>query len=217
MQQHSHHAHFRRLIAGPYSMSKMVKNEPLIDDIIIAWIRKLNDMFAQQDKAFDMSRWATFAAFDVISLVGFGEAFGFVDTATDVDDLIEELHKGFFYFGIVGRMYPFVEFIKKTWLGRFLVSSEKDKGGMGFLIRWTNRIMKARQKELAEGGKDKGRVDLLQSYDNPFSFVFDKANKSDFMRLVMPKVNHSPRIISEPNACYYSQPVPILPERPWEQ
>ncbi|TGO77398.1 hypothetical protein BELL_0110g00210 [Botrytis elliptica] len=164
MQQHSHHAHFRRLIAGPYSMSKMVKNEPLIDDIIIAWIRKLNDMFAQQNKAFDMSRWATFAAFDVISLVGFGEAFGFVDTATDVDDLIEELHKGFFYFGIVGRMYPFVEFIKKTWLGRFLVSSEKDKGGMGFLIRWTNRIMKARQQELAEGGKDKGRVDLLQSF-----------------------------------------------------
>lgn len=166
MQPHSHHAHFRRLIAGPYSMSKMVKNEPLIDDIIIAWIRKLNDMFAQQNKAFDMSRWATFAAFDVISLVGFGEAFGFVDTATDVDDLIEELHKGFFYFGIVGRMYPFVEFIKKTWFGRFLVSNEKDKGGMGFLIRWTNRIMKARQKELAEG-KDHGRVDLLQSYGIP--------------------------------------------------
>ncbi|KAF7904857.1 uncharacterized protein EAF01_005379 [Botrytis porri] len=91
IQQHSHHAHFRRLIAKLYSISKMVKNKSFIDDIIIAWIRKLNDI-----------------------LVGFKEAFGFVDIAIDVDDLIEELYKEFFYFSIINRMYPFVEFIKKT-------------------------------------------------------------------------------------------------------
>ncbi|PQE32144.1 Cytochrome P450 protein [Rutstroemia sp. NJR-2017a WRK4] len=163
MQPHSQHAHFRRLIALPYSFSRIQKSESLVDEVIIAWIKKLDELFATTDKAFDMAQWATYAAFDVISLVGFGEAFGFVETATDVNDLIKELHRGFFYFGIVGRLYPFVEFIKRTPLGKFLVSGPKDKGGMGLLIRWTNRIMAAREKEIADG-KNHNRVDLLQSF-----------------------------------------------------
>jgi cytochrome P450 len=110
------------LITLPYSFSRIQKSESLVDEIIIGWVKKLDELFATTDEAFDMAQWATYAAFDVISLVGFGEAFGFVEIATDVNDLIKELHRGFFYFRIVGRLYPFVEFIKRTPLGKFLVS-----------------------------------------------------------------------------------------------
>ncbi|KAI9643052.1 hypothetical protein NHQ30_008787 [Ciborinia camelliae] len=73
---------------------RMIKNESLIDDIVIAWIRKLNDMFAQQNKAF--------ASYFEMGNLRCTRRYQF--------GWILRSFRGVFYFGIVGRMYPSVEF-----------------------------------------------------------------------------------------------------------
>lgn len=76
------------------SFSNVKKMEPLIDARITDWIAKLNERFAETGKQMDFAPWAVFVAYDIISEVGFGEPFGFIEQGTDVSGLIQGFHDG---------------------------------------------------------------------------------------------------------------------------
>lgn len=68
--------------------------EPLIDVRIRDWIAKLNERFAETGAQLDFAPWAVFVAYDIISEVGFGAPFGFIEQGTDVSGLIQGFHDG---------------------------------------------------------------------------------------------------------------------------
>jgi hypothetical protein len=71
-------------------------------------------------------------AYDIVSDFGFGEAFGFVESGTDIGGLIQGFHDGMTAFGLLGRIYPFTAMVKKTWLGhKLLVAKPEDNTGIG--------------------------------------------------------------------------------------
>lgn len=55
-------------------------------------------------------------AYDVISEVGFGAPFGFIEQGGDVGGLIHSLHDGFEIFGLLARIHPFTRWAKTTFL-----------------------------------------------------------------------------------------------------
>jgi len=163
MQDARVHAKFRKIAAGPYSFTNVKKMEPLIDAQIQHWIHRLDEKFATTRESFDFSPWAVYVAYDIISEVGFGAPFGFVAQGKDVEGLIKGFHDGLVPFGIMARLYPMTNWIKSTFLGKYMVASPEQESGIGTLMRFRDRLIEQRFKDL-EAGATNGRVDLLQTY-----------------------------------------------------
>lgn len=166
MQDHKVHAYFRKIAAGPYAFSNIKKMEPLIDSNIAKWVGKLDELYVQgggdgDDKVFDFSPWAVYMAYDIISEVGFGAPFGFIEQAKDVEGLIQGFHDGLVPFGLMARLYPFTNWMKSTFLGKYMVASPEQQSGIGTLMRFRDKLIKQRYEDI-EAGKTDGRIDLLQ-------------------------------------------------------
>lgn len=65
-------------------------------------------------------------------------------------------------FGIMARLYPFTNWVKSTWMGRYLVASPEQDSGIGTLMRFRDRLIEQRQRDI-EAGTTNGRMDLLQT------------------------------------------------------
>ncbi|KAJ0417513.1 cytochrome P450 [Aspergillus carlsbadensis] len=163
MRSHKTHAAFRKHAAGPYSFSSVKRMEPLIDLRIREWANKLDERFVRTGEAFDFSWWAVYMAYDIISEVGFGAPFGFVEKGEDVGGLIQGFHDGLSAFGLLARLHPFTSWVKTTFLKKYLVAKPQDDSGIGVLMRFRDSLIEQRVQELKET-KDIGRVDLLQTF-----------------------------------------------------
>ncbi|KAG9255691.1 cytochrome P450 [Emericellopsis atlantica] len=163
MQEASLHAKFRKLVAAPYSFSNIKRMEPLVDEQIQRWLETLNNKFAESREDFDFAPWAVYMAYDVISSVGFGAPFGFIEQGKDVEGLIQGFHDGLVPFGIMARLYPFTNWVKSTFMGKYLVASPEQDSGIGTLMRFRDRLIAQRFKDIEAGTTD-GRVDLLQTF-----------------------------------------------------
>ncbi|KAG0158664.1 hypothetical protein PDIDSM_6183 [Penicillium digitatum] len=150
MRSHKTHAGFRKHIAGPYSFSNIKKMEPLVDERITQWIGKLNEKFAKSGEAFDFAWWAVYMAYDIISEIGFGEPFGFIEKGEDIGGLIQGFHDGLPAFGLLARLHPFT-----SW--------PADNSGIGVLMRFRDRLIDKRIKDIKYGRKP-NRTDLLQTF-----------------------------------------------------
>ncbi|KAL3480531.1 cytochrome P450 [Aspergillus californicus] len=163
MRSHKTHASFRKHIAGPYSFSSVKRMEPIIDLRIGDWLEKLDEKFARTGSVFDFSWWAVYMAYDIISEVGFGAPFGFVEKGEDVGGLIQGFHDGLPAFGLLARLHPFTSWIKTTFLKKYLVAKPEDDSGIGVLMRFRDRLIKERVEDM-KTKKDVGRIDLLQTF-----------------------------------------------------
>jgi hypothetical protein len=101
-------------------------------------------------------------AYDIISEVGFGAPFGFVETGTDVGGLIKGFHDGLPAFGLMCRLHPFTSWIKSTFMNKYLVASPEQESGIGSLMRFRDQLLNQRIKDI-EKGTTGGRIDLLQT------------------------------------------------------
>lgn len=102
-------------------------------------------------------------AYDVISEVGFGAPFGFIKSGSDVAGLIQGLHEGLVPFGLMARLYPFTEWIKRTAFGdKYLVARPEQQSGIGTLMRFRDKLIEQRRRDV-EIGNTNGRIDLLQT------------------------------------------------------
>ncbi|KAJ5833888.1 hypothetical protein N7474_002199 [Penicillium riverlandense] len=163
MRSHKTHAVFRKHIAGPYSFSNIKKMEPMVDARIQQWSNKLDENFAQSGKAFDFAWWAVYMAYDIISEIGFGAPFGFIDKGEDIGGLIQGFHDGLPAFGLLSRLHPFTSWMKTTFMKKYLVAKPEDDSGIGVLMRFRDRLIGERLEAL-EKKKEIGRIDLLQTF-----------------------------------------------------
>ncbi|KAJ5097471.1 hypothetical protein N7456_008192 [Penicillium angulare] len=160
MRSHKQHAVYRKHVAGPYSFTNIKKMEPLIDARIKEWNTKLDETFAKSEEAFDFSWWAVFMAYDIISEIGFGAPFGFIEKGEDIGGLIQGFHDGLPAFGLLARLHPFTSWIKTTFLKKYLVATPADDSGIGVLMRFRDRLINQRLEDLKSDKKK--QVDLLQ-------------------------------------------------------
>ncbi|KAI5201748.1 hypothetical protein AUEXF2481DRAFT_694334 [Aureobasidium subglaciale EXF-2481] len=164
MQDWKTHARFRKVAAGSYSFSNIKNMEPLIDLRINDWITKLSTSFAKTGEKVDFAPWAVYMAYDVISEVGFGAPFGFIESGSDVAGLIQGFHEGLVPFGLMARLYPFTNWVKSTSFGdKHLVARPEQQSGIGTLMRFRDKLIDQRRKDI-EAGNTNGRIDLLQTF-----------------------------------------------------
>ncbi|TEA13252.1 Cytochrome P450 monooxygenase gsfF [Colletotrichum sidae] len=162
MRDHNVHARFRKIAAKPYAFSNISKMEPLLDHHIQRWITKLT-RYADARERLDFAPWAVYLVYDIVSDVGFGQEFGFIEQEKDVEGLIQGFHDGLTPFGIMARCWPFTNWIKSTFLAQYLVASPEQDSGIGTLMRFRDRLIAKRLEDIAQG-RTNGRLDLLQTF-----------------------------------------------------
>lgn len=104
-----------------------------------------------------------YLVYDIISEIGFGAPFGFIEQGKDVGGLIQGFHDGLPAFGLLARLYPFTNWMKSTFLKKYLVATPADDSGIGILMRFRDRLISQRLKDIEEK-KTIDRVDLLQTF-----------------------------------------------------
>ncbi|KAE9372699.1 pisatin demethylase [Stipitochalara longipes BDJ] len=102
-----YHARLRRAVASSYSMSTIVKFEPLVTSTVTAFIEALEKRFADRSDDLgvcDFGTWLHFFAFDVIGEITWSKRLGFVEQGVDIEGIIHKVDKAFAYFAVVGQM-----------------------------------------------------------------------------------------------------------------
>jgi hypothetical protein len=162
--------------------------EPLIDARIREWSNKLDETFVKTGEPFDFAWWAVYVilylsqtlgptpqvneitnplssymAYDIISEIGFGAPFGFIEKGEDIGGLIQGFHDGLPPFGFLARMHPFTSWMKTTFMKKYLVATPQDDSGIGVLMRFRDRLITERLDGI-QSGKKIDRIDLLQTF-----------------------------------------------------
>jgi cytochrome P450 len=100
--------------------------------------------------------------YDIISEIGFGEPFGFIEKGEDIGGLIQGFHDGLPAFGLLARLHPFTSWIKTTFMKKYLVAKPEDNTGIGVLMRFRDRLIDQRVNDIKSGKQV--RTDLLQTF-----------------------------------------------------
>ena len=157
--------------------------EPLVDARISDWQSRMSELYVRTGRPFDFAWWAVYVAipfvpfrfimkssdinrylvYDIISEIGFGAPFGFIEKGEDVGGLIQGFHDGLPAFGLLARLYPFTNWVKSTFLKKYLVATPADDSGIGVLMRFRDSLIAQRLRDIESGNKVE-RVDLLQTF-----------------------------------------------------
>ena len=101
------HDNLRRAIQPAFNLTALVQYEHFVNNIVTTFIQQLDKRFANktgQDGIVDLPRWLHWYAFDVIGELTYGNAFGFLESGSDVENIIADTHGSLTYTHSVGQM-----------------------------------------------------------------------------------------------------------------
>lgn len=105
------HNNLRRSIGASFTSNSAVKYEPLIDNTISAFLKELNERFADKadaDGIFDFHTWLLYFTFDVMGDLTYSVRHGFLEQGKDMNGIIAFV-KAFLNYGfIVGLTQSFL-------------------------------------------------------------------------------------------------------------
>ncbi|PSR79888.1 cytochrome P450 [Coniella lustricola] len=91
----AYHSALKKPVAAAYSLKAALEFEPIVDECIEAIVRHLDEYVIKGDKknkkAWDMAAWMQYYSFDVMALMTWGKAFGFLERGQDVNGMIKRL------------------------------------------------------------------------------------------------------------------------------
>ena len=104
------HRRLKSGVAQKYSMSSLLRLEPLVDNVtqnFIARIRQFSSTALGNElrpPVVDLGAWVQYYAFDVIGAITFSRTFGFLDTGSDYNGVIKGLEGGLKYAAVIGQI-----------------------------------------------------------------------------------------------------------------
>ncbi|OBT82176.1 hypothetical protein VE02_09178 [Pseudogymnoascus sp. 03VT05] len=111
------HAHAIRPVRKLFTLSYLLKTEPLIDASIQTLLSKLDSNFVLGDnsgKTCKMDDWLPFFAWDAIGRLTFGAPMGYLDNGCDFDGSQRSGTETIFYFACVGQIPELDYFLVKN-------------------------------------------------------------------------------------------------------
>ncbi|KAJ6005165.1 hypothetical protein N7451_003109 [Penicillium sp. IBT 35674x] len=107
-QDEAEHALLRRPVARTYALSTLMAYEPLVDTTFQTFKLQVTQRFVEQGKECPLDKWLQMYAFDVIGELVFSRRLGFLESGTDVDNMMHLTGKVMEYTGIMGHI-PYVD------------------------------------------------------------------------------------------------------------
>ncbi|KAK3688246.1 cytochrome P450 [Podospora appendiculata] len=107
------HARMKKPIAKYYAVGNILSFEARADALVKHFCNELERRYVNGPdgpKAFDLSEWIIFYAWDLISTLTFSRSFGYLDHGHDFDGAIAVTDKALTYFIAVAQM-PFLDYL----------------------------------------------------------------------------------------------------------
>ncbi|KAI1488290.1 cytochrome P450 [Biscogniauxia mediterranea] len=146
------HRRLRKALVGSHWTIGALKKtwEPHLDELIELFIEKMTDHSQAGEEVEICQKLAEFAA-DFLTIIAFGESWGFVRNGRDERAFLQSWREGLPYFGFSGRWRTFRHYILKSpILSPYFLPSVSDKRGMGFLVSHAAQQISIREKKIAE-------------------------------------------------------------------
>ena len=105
MQDVEYHAKLKRTIGGIFTPSAVLDLEPKIDSTLDLFMSKLTLMTAARPCELNMSMWPHLFAFDALGDLTLSHMFGFIETGTDVRNMIETADRIYNMTGLVKPLH----------------------------------------------------------------------------------------------------------------
>ncbi|KAL1639377.1 hypothetical protein SLS58_007958 [Diplodia intermedia] len=158
------HRALRKALGGSQWTIGGLKNawEPRIDELVQLFIRRLAERAEKNETVTISDKVAEFAA-DVMTMLSFGEPWGFVANSRDERNMLRSWREGLDFFGFVGRFRWFRDVVMKTRVGaRLFLPSVADDSGMGFLMSQADSQVAERERRIENEGFVQEKPDFLQ-------------------------------------------------------
>ncbi|EMC97728.1 hypothetical protein BAUCODRAFT_33451 [Baudoinia panamericana UAMH 10762] len=104
------HAAMKRPIAPAFSLSTLVEFEPLIDSTTAVFLSRLDELYASTASVCDLGKWLQYYAFDVIGELTFSKRLGFLESGTDVENIVSSVAANFDRCSVLGQM-PWLDYL----------------------------------------------------------------------------------------------------------
>lgn len=104
-QDQSRHRTLKAGVAQKYSLSSLLRLEPLVDKVTQNFIDYIRTHLTKSPTV-NLGEWLQFYAFDVIGAITFSKTFGFLKSGRDFNGVIEGLEFGLKYASVAGQV-PF--------------------------------------------------------------------------------------------------------------
>ncbi|KAF3001327.1 hypothetical protein E8E13_005655 [Curvularia kusanoi] len=155
------HTKRRQQITPGYSGKENLCLEPDIDGRVQELLHLIRTKYistAESSKPMDLARKVQFFALDVISKIGFGEAYGDLEADADLDDYIKAVEQGISISGKTAAL-GLTRYLQWTPIARLLGPSERDTRGFGKMMSIARKLIDSRLSKPTEG-----RSDMLASF-----------------------------------------------------
>lgn len=155
------HTERRRQMAAGYSGKENLSLEMDIDERLQELLHLIRSKYISTStgsKPMDLARKAQYFTLDVISTIGFGEAFGDLKADADLNDYIKSGEQGLSIVAISAAL-GLTKYLQWSPVARLLGPSERDESGFGKMMGVARKLIDSRLEKSTEG-----RSDMLASF-----------------------------------------------------
>ncbi|RDW68159.1 hypothetical protein BP6252_09555 [Coleophoma cylindrospora] len=155
------HTELRAKMAAGYSGKENENLEETIDRNVSAFVQLINTEYISSSSAFkplDFGRKSQYFTLDVISDVAFGNAFGFLETDSDVHEYIKTTEENLPAI-IMVSVLPWLNWALQSPILKSLLPSDKDQLGLGKIMGIAKQVVGERF-----GPNKKSQRDMLGSF-----------------------------------------------------
>ncbi|EGX93792.1 Cytochrome P450 [Cordyceps militaris CM01] len=135
LQKYEDHVASKKAIATAYSDQNLRLFEPSLDKLLTRWLELLHQGTTQDDSV-DLYERAGWLASDAVSLLITGKALGFIESQSDVRNLLHNKDNTFDWQKFLAIQENVSWYVRNTWLGRNLIMARPtDKSGVGVFMK----------------------------------------------------------------------------------
>ncbi|KAN0119335.1 cytochrome P450 [Hyaloscypha variabilis] len=170
-----HHASQRRKFASAYTMTSLVEYESSVNECTSILAQRFSEL-AASGQTINFGHWLQYYAFDTISLITFGNRFGFLDKGQDENRLFDAIDHHNTYSTLVG-IFPF--------LHRFLFPILLKTGGYGTLLNFSMKQIERRRKLLKDptARNNDGPLDFMARFLAAHESTPEKMSNDDIFTI----------------------------------
>jgi len=85
------HKQIKSPIAPLFSFSSALTYEAHVDEVLEVFLQQMNERFVETNDPFNLGNWLQYYAFDVMGTLTFSKRYGFLDSGTDINGMLQTI------------------------------------------------------------------------------------------------------------------------------
>ncbi|KAH7634524.1 cytochrome P450 [Sordaria sp. MPI-SDFR-AT-0083] len=161
------HDKMKARVMGAYGGREVEGVEGQVEEVVGGFVRLVRERYVEENekgiKVADLAPLCSYLTMDVITKLGFGEEFGYLQREEDVFGFLQEFREANWLMGIASDLPYLRNVLFSSWFLRWLGPKKTDKKGFGKLLGGVDEIVEKRWQEWQKA-KDIKHRDMMAAF-----------------------------------------------------